>query len=303
MNIKMNDIKDKAFRHQLIERYLDADTSIEEEKALASFYRHAEENMLTEEDINIRNITLGMKIAANEAFAYDETEGKHAITEEECTQEVAKARKSNLWIRFSAIILAAAMLAGLIFLAFPIKHQEKQNFAALTPASTTIRSLQTSSDDMEAMNPLAQMERADSAFLADTKDIVSPKEASKLAKASLQAQKDNSRSINKIEKTVSTNASLYASTNASAKQTALKVKTVTKNEPETENHYYDAYEVASLALPSADQLKIDKQGNHLVITAIDDAGNAQHYTVNIDDAQDGAYQLHPLAQLEESSTH
>lgn len=289
----MNDIKDKAFRHQLIERYLDADTSIEEEKALAAFYRNADEKTLTKEDIYIRNIMLGVEIVANEALSYGDATEKHAITEKRSTQEVTIVRKPNLWVRFSAIILAAAMLAGLIFLVFPIKHQEKLNYAALTPASTTIRVQQPSSDDVEAMNPLAQMERADSAFLADTKDIVNPKEVDFSAKASLQAQRAKSISINKIKSTFSTNTSQEYSVS--------KSKKAAKDKVEADNHYYEAYEVASVALPSADQLKIDKQGDHLVITAIDETGTAQHYTINIDDAQEGTYQLHPLAQLEETS--
>ena len=56
----MKKLEDITYRHELIERYLDADTSVEEEQALADFYRHCEEKDLTDEDLDIRNLMLGM---------------------------------------------------------------------------------------------------------------------------------------------------------------------------------------------------------------------------------------------------
>ena len=43
----MKKLEDITYRHELIERYLDADTSVEEEQALADFYRHCEDKDLT----------------------------------------------------------------------------------------------------------------------------------------------------------------------------------------------------------------------------------------------------------------
>ena len=58
---EMKKLKDITYRHELIERYLDADTSVEEEQALADFYRHCEDKDLTDEDLDIRNLMLGME--------------------------------------------------------------------------------------------------------------------------------------------------------------------------------------------------------------------------------------------------
>ena len=58
---EMMKLEDITYRHELIERYLDADTSVEEEQALADFYRHCEEKDLTDEDLDIRNLMLGME--------------------------------------------------------------------------------------------------------------------------------------------------------------------------------------------------------------------------------------------------
>ena len=58
---EMKKLEDITYRHELIERYLDADTSVEEEQALADFYRHCEDKDLTDEDLDIRNLMLGME--------------------------------------------------------------------------------------------------------------------------------------------------------------------------------------------------------------------------------------------------
>lgn len=57
----MKKLEDITYRHELIERYLNADTSVEEEQALADFYRHCENKDLTDEDLDIRNLMLGME--------------------------------------------------------------------------------------------------------------------------------------------------------------------------------------------------------------------------------------------------
>jgi hypothetical protein len=44
---------------------------------------------------------------------------------------------------------------------------------------------------------------------------------------------------------------------------------------------------------------INRQGNNIVISTLDNEGNMQHYTINIAETQDGSYQLLPLAQLNE----
>ncbi len=261
----MKNLKDKNYRQQLIKRYLDVDTSIEEEKALADFYRQADLKTLTPEDVAIRNMMLGMEIVA---------------------------KKKTTWVRFSAIILAAAMLAGLIFIIFPSKYTEKQDFSARTPASTIIRSQQPTANDAVALNPAEQLERADSAFLADTKEVVNPKDVQKLVMKSTIHKTKESPTPTKVS-----NAHSIQSSNKDipAKDEAKMLET----EQERNNHFYQIYEVASAALPTADQLKIDQQGDHLIVTTIDDDGNTQHYTVNMEHAEDGTYQFQPIAQLEQ----
>ena len=57
----MKKLEDITYHHELIERYLNADTSVEEEQALTDFYRHCENKDLTDEDLDIRNLMLGME--------------------------------------------------------------------------------------------------------------------------------------------------------------------------------------------------------------------------------------------------
>jgi hypothetical protein len=76
-------------------------------------------------------------------------------------------------------------------------------------------------------------------------------------------------------------------------------KTSSEAERSIHEDFNQIYEVASAALPSAEQLTINRQGDNIVISTLDNEGNMQHYTINIAETQDGSYQLLPLAQLNE----
>lgn len=93
-------------------------------------------------------------------------------------KKTGKSNTQSMWVRFSAIMLATALLAVLIFWAFPIKDKmaQKPNFVALASTTQVIRSQQTP-DDNDALSPVEQMERQDSLFQVATKDIVTPHEA------------------------------------------------------------------------------------------------------------------------------
>lgn len=259
----MKKLEDITYRHELIERYLDADTSVEEEQALADFYRHCEDKDLTDEDLDIRNLMLGM---------------------ENYTPNILQPASKNhetRWVRLSAILLATAMLAGLIFLLFPIKDyfssssEQQPGLANLVPTEQVVRSQPSSEDEDGNLNAYEKMERADSLFLAATQDIVTPQEM-KTSKMILTKRKNIAeRSEKDAEKTSS------------------------EAERSIHEDFNQIYEVASAALPSAEQLTINRQGDNIVISTLDNDGNMQHYTINITETQDGSYQLLPLAQLNE----
>ena len=263
----MKKLEDITYRHELIERYLDADTSVEEEQALADFYRHCEDKDLTDEDLDIRNLMLGMENYTPNIL-----------------QPTSKKHETR-WVRLSAILLATAMLAGLIFLLFPIKDyfsssSEQPGLANLVPTEQVVRSQPSSEDEDGNLNAYEKMERADSLFLAATQDIVTPQEM-KSSKMALAKRKNFAeRSENHTEKT--------------AENTE---ETSSETERSIHEDFNQIYEVASAALPSAEQLTINRQGDNIVISTLDNDGNMQHYAINITETQDGSYQLLPLAQL------
>ena len=274
----MKKLEDITYRHELIERYLDADTSVEEEQALADFYRHCEDKDLTDEDLDIRNLMLGMENYTPNIL-----------------QPTSKKHETR-WVRLSAILLATAMLAGLIFLLFPIKDyfssssEQQPGFTNLIPTEQVVRSQPSSEDGNENLDAYEKMERADSLFLAATQDIVTPQEM-KTSKISLTKRKNIAgRSKNHTGKTAE-NTEETSSGNAE--------KTSSEAERSIHEDFNQIYEVASAALPSAEQLTINRQGDNIVISTLDNDGNMQHYTINITETQDGSYQLLPLAQLNE----
>ena len=309
----MKKLEDITYRHELIERYLDADTSVEEEQALADFYRHCENKDLTDEDLDIRNLMLGMEnytpnFHQTEMEMMEELDGKEEMKELDRKEEadgqpqmkemsLATSKKHETrWVRLSAILLATAMLAGLIFLLFPIKDyfssssEQQPGLANLVPTEQVVRSQPSSEDEDGNLNAYEKMERADSLFLAATQDIVTQQEmkSSKMALAKRKniaerSEKDAGKTAENTEETSSGNAG----------------KTSSEAERSIHEDFNQIYEVASAALPSAEQLTINRQGDNIVISTLDNDGNMQHYTINIAETQDGSYQLLPLAQLNE----
>ena len=281
----MKKLEDITYRHKLIERYLDADTSVEEEQALADFYRHCEDKDLTDEDLDIRNLMLGM---------------------ENYTPNILQPASKNhetRWVRLSAILLATAMLAGLIFLLFPIKDyfssssEQQPGLANLVPTEQVVRSQPSSEDGNEHLNAYEKMERADSLFLAATQDIVTPQEM-KSNKIALTKRKDIAERSEKHAGKTARNTEETSSDNKE-KTSGNAGKTSSETERSIHEDFNQIYEVASAALPSAEQLTINRQGDNIVISTLDNDGNMQHYTINIAGTQDGSYQLLPLAQLNE----
>ena len=316
----MKKLEDITYRHELIERYLDADTSVEEEQALADFYRHCENKDLTDEDLDIRNLMLGMEnytpnFHQTELEMMEELDGEEEMKELDRKEEAdgqpqmkemslaASKNHETRWVRLSAILLATAMLAGLIFLLFPIKDyfssssEQQPGFTNLVPTEQVVRSQPSSEDGNEHLNAYEKMERADSLFLAATRDIVTPQEM-KSSKMALDKRKNIAeRSEKHAGKTIgNTEETSSGNTEKTSENTG---KTSSETERSIHEDFNQIYEIASAALPSAEQLTINRQGNNIVISTLDNEGNMLHYTINIAETQDGSYQLLPLAQLNE----
>ena len=332
----MKKLEDITYRHELIERYLDADTSVEEEQALAEFYRHCEDKDLTDEDLDIRNLMLGMEnytpnFHQTEMEMIEELDGKEEMKELDGKEEMkeldrkeeadgqpqmkemslaASKNHETRWVRLSAILLATAMLAGLIFLLFPIKDyfssssEQQPGLANLVPTEQVVRSQPSSEDEDGNQNAYEKMERADSLFRAATQDIVTPQEmkSSKMALAKRKniAERSEKHAGKTAENTEETSFGNTEKTSENKEKTSEYAgKTSSEKERSIHEDFNQIYEVASAALPSAEQLTINRQGDNIVISTLDNNGNMLHYTINIAETQDGSYQLLPLAQLNE----
>lgn len=314
----MKKLEDITYRHGLIERYLDADTSVEEEQALADFYRHCENKDLTDEDLDIRNLMLGMEnytpnFHQTEMEMMEELDGKEEMKELDRKKEAdgqpqmkemslaASKKHKTRWVRLSAILLATAMLAGLIFLLFPIKDyvssssEQQPGLANLVSTEQVVRSQPSSEDEDGNLNAYEKMERADSLFMAATQDIVTPQEM-KSSKMALAKRKNIAERSEKHAGKTAENTEETSSGNTE-KTSENTGKTSSEAERSIHEDFTQFYEVASAALPSAEQLTINRQGNNIVISTLDNEGNMQHYTINASETQDGSYQLLPLAQL------
>ena len=263
----MKKLEDITYRHELIERYLDADTSVEEEQALADFYRHCEDKDLTDEDLDIRNLMLGMENYTPNIHQVEEADGQ--LQMKEMSLAASKKHKTS-WVRLSAILLATAMLAGLIFLLFPIKDyfssssEQQPGLANLIPTEQVVRSQPSSEDEDGNLNAYEKMERADSLFLAATQDIVTPQEM-KSSKMALAKRKNIAERSEKHAGKTTENTEETSSGNTE-KTSENTGKTSSEAERSIHEDFTQIYEVASAALPSAEQLIINRQGNNIVIS-------------------------------------
>ena len=281
----MKKLEDITYRHELIERYLDADTSVEEE--------------------------LARKEEMKELDRKEEADGQPQMKE----MSLATSKKHETrWVRLSAILLATAMLAGLIFLLFPIKDyfsssSEQPGLANLVPTEQVVRSQPSSEDEDGNLDAYEKMEQADSLFLVATQDIVTPQEMKSnkmaLAKRKNIAERSENHTGKTAENTAETSFGNTEKTSENTGKTSRKNEKTSGNAEKTSSEaersihedFNQIYEVASAALPSAEQLTINRQGDNIVISTLDNEGNMQHYTINIKETQDGSYQLLPLAQL------
>jgi hypothetical protein len=286
---EMKKLEDITYRHELIERYLDADTSVEEEQALADFYRHCENKDLTDEDLDIRNLMLGMEnytpnFHQTEMEMMEELDGKEEMKELDRKEEAdgqpqmkemslaASKKHETRWVRLSAILLATAMLAGLIFLLFPIKDyfssssEQQPGFTNLVSTEQVVRSQPSSEDGNEHLNAYEKMERADSLFLAATKDIVTPQEMKSRKMALAKRKNFAERSEKDAGKTAETSLGNTEKTSENKEKTSGNAeKTSSEAERSIHEDFNQIYEVASAALPSAEQLTINRQGDNIVI--------------------------------------
>lgn len=101
----MKDLNDKALRQQLTERYLNADTTTEEEAALVNFYRQSHEVLSAEEEI-VRQLVLASTQFNSEFTLSDE---KVEEFDRIMASHPTKKRRIVLWPWLAAACVAAIL--------------------------------------------------------------------------------------------------------------------------------------------------------------------------------------------------
>ena len=112
----MKELNDKALRQQLIQRYLDGETTIEEEQALARFYLLSDGNFSAEEEA-VRQLVL-----ATSHLAGDFTPSAEKAEEfDRIMTKTSRNRRIGLWPWLAAACAAAILV---IFLAPPRSKED-----------------------------------------------------------------------------------------------------------------------------------------------------------------------------------
>ena len=142
-----------------------------------------------------------------------------------------------------------------------------------------VRSQPSSEDEDGNLNAYEKMERADSLFLAATQDIMTPQEMKSSKMALAKRKSIAERSENHTGKTAGNTEE--TSSDNKEKTSGNAEKTSSETERSIHEDFNQIYEVASAALPSAEQLTINRQGDNIVISTIDNDGMQSKHWVSL----------------------
>ena len=118
----MKNLNDKAVRQELIQRYLAAETSVEEEQMLTRFYQENKGNSFSEEEEQVRQLVLSTSHLADDFTLSTEKE-------EEFDRIMAAAARKPRRIALWPWVAAACMAGIMVIFLTPPKTEDNQVLA------------------------------------------------------------------------------------------------------------------------------------------------------------------------------
>ncbi len=152
----MKNLNEKALRQQLIQRYLDGETTIEEEQALAHFYLHNHGTIPADEEDVCQLVLATSHLADDFMPSVEKVEEFDRIM----AKDARKARRITLWPWLAAACVAAILV---IFLAPP--RSKEDNTPQQFPTVQTQRQRQGERQDTPMTDTSEVMPKT---FLAST---------------------------------------------------------------------------------------------------------------------------------------
>lgn len=152
----MKNLNEKALRQQLIQRYLDGETTIEEEQALAHFYLHNHGTIPADEEDVCQLVLATSHLAGDFTPSAEKVEEFDSIM----AKDARKARRITLWPWLAAACVAAILV---IFLTPP--RSKEDNTPQQFPTVQTQRQRQGERQDTPMTDTSEVMPKT---FLAST---------------------------------------------------------------------------------------------------------------------------------------
>ena len=281
----ITELKDKAVRHNLIQRYLEVETSLEEEHLLTDFYRQAKDDELTKEDRTIRTILLGtpnkedLTLSDSAVTEFDRIiAGKQ--TQRMSGKQVKQPQHTAKSIRISAILLAAAMLTGLILLILPPKQQRNSSILSQPASQTICQNTETGLTNQETWA------KEDSIFLANEQSQTKPRVSNNKRTTTSPQYKQEEIALNK-------------NTAKDFKEETVKESAPQQeaSEPNVLELFDKCNEIASLLHPTTELIGMEYDGNNSILTITDENGATYQYKIQTERGNGEDYQLSPLASI------
>ena len=265
----MTDLNDKMKRKELIRRYLNAETTVEEEQLLLKFLEHNVEGLTPAEE-DLRLIIISTIHLAGDVGLFDE---KEAAFDKMMQAESAGGKANKI---SSKILWPSSMVAALILALFLLPRETtkdtpvSQQYAKKTTMTPSPSSQQTSFEDK------LQLKEKEAVFQTAMKEDGAVQEVSTLAYVKEKPEGDMSNSGEDKSESTEVEASEAEMPNTTTSVTMI-TNTI-QNEPYDRGYPLNVT-AANYNGGHQSNYRFVPSGNITITTKARPNGNASHYTV------------------------
>lgn len=148
-----HDLTDRQIRRQLVDRYLDGESSLEEEQMLADYYRTA--SVIDDDERGVATMVLSLAdkdATLCEAPSMDKAAEFDRLLSEAEVRSVVVPMKSRKIFKISSVVAIAAAAAVLAFIFLhPMKTEKSAPLASVAPQQETPQPVSPASTDVIPM--------------------------------------------------------------------------------------------------------------------------------------------------------
>ena len=170
----MTDLNDKTKRLELVHRYLNAETTLEEERLLLDYYTQAM-NVLTPEEENVRIIIISTRLNTSDVELSDEKEAEFdkIMMDEKSTGKIHTRKKTS-------IVLWPTFLAAVVILTLILVSRERKETLVVRQYAKTMNMVPPNSPHKDKAEDKPQQTEKDTVCQMVVEEVEMPTHESQL---------------------------------------------------------------------------------------------------------------------------